>query len=78
MLFHNTEKTETHHGNALQVLFVTRTTTPKSLTEAGVVFLLHKLVFIVSLVDCCGRIRLNVSIPLLEKLSSTENTLLSF
>jgi len=51
MMFHNTEKTETRHGNAPQVLFVARTTMPKSLTEAGFVFLLHKLVFIVSHVD---------------------------
>jgi len=34
MLFHNTEKTETRHGNAPQVLFVGRTTTAKYLTEA--------------------------------------------
>jgi len=51
MMFHNTEKTETRHGNAPQILFVARTTTPKSLKEADVVFLLHKLVFIVSRVD---------------------------
>jgi len=29
MLFHDTEKTETLHGNAPQVLFVARTTTAK-------------------------------------------------
>jgi len=29
MLFHNTEKTETRHGNAPQALFVARTTTAK-------------------------------------------------
>jgi len=29
MLFHNKEKTETRHGDALQVLFVARTTTAK-------------------------------------------------
>jgi len=51
MMFHNTEKTETHDGNAPQVLFGARTTAPKSLKEAGFVFLLHKLVFIVSLVN---------------------------
>jgi len=51
MAFHNTETTETRHGNAPQILFVARTTTPKSLKEAGFVFLLHKLVFIVSRVD---------------------------
>jgi len=51
MMFHKTEKTETHHGNAPQILFGTRTTTPKSLKEAGFVFLFHKLVFIVPLVD---------------------------
>jgi len=27
MMFHNTEKTETRHGNAPQVLFIPRTTT---------------------------------------------------
>ena len=48
---HNTEKTEACHGNAPQIFFVARTTTPKSLKEAGHVFLLHKLVFIVSRVD---------------------------
>jgi len=51
MMFHNTEKTETRHGNTPQILVVARTTTPKSLKEAGFVFLLHKLVFIVSRVD---------------------------
>jgi len=66
-MFHNTEKTETRHGNAPQILFVARTTTPKSLKEADVVFLLHKRVFIVSRVDWCARIRLNVRISLLEK-----------
>jgi len=52
MMFHNTEKTETCHGNAPHILFVARTTTPKSLKEAGFVFLLHNLLFIVSRVDC--------------------------
>jgi len=33
MMFHNTEKTETRHGNAPQILFAARTTTPKSLKE---------------------------------------------
>jgi len=33
MMFHNTEKAETHHGNAPRILFVTRSTTPKSLKE---------------------------------------------
>jgi len=51
MMFHNTEKRETRHGNAPQIFFVARTTTPKSLKEAGFVFLLHKLVFTVSRVD---------------------------
>jgi len=51
MMFHNTEKTETRHGNTPQTSFVVRTTTPKSLKEAGFVFLLHKLVYIVSRVD---------------------------
>jgi len=50
-MFHNIEKTETCHGNVPQTLFGARTTTPKSLKEAGLVFLLHKLVFIVSRVD---------------------------
>jgi len=45
MMFHNTEKTGTHHGNAPQILFVARTTTPKSLKEAGFVFLLHTFVY---------------------------------
>jgi len=44
MMFHNTEKTETCHGNAPQILFGARTTTPKWLTEAGFAFVLHKLV----------------------------------
>jgi len=51
MMFHNTEKTGTRHGNAPQTLFGARTTTSKSLKKTGFVFLLHKLVFIVSLVD---------------------------
>jgi len=51
MMFHNTEKTGTHHENAPQISFGARTTTPKSLKEAGFVYLLHKLVFIVSRVD---------------------------
>jgi len=50
MMFHNTEKTETHHENAPQIFFGARTTTPKSLKKAGFVFL-HKLVVIVSRVD---------------------------
>ena len=62
MMFHNTEKVETGHGNAQQILFVGRTTASKSLKEAGFVFLLHKLVFIVSRVDWCARIWLNVRI----------------
>jgi len=49
----------------------------KSLKEAGFVFLLHKLVFIVSYVDWCARIRLNVRISVLEKESATESTLRS-
>jgi len=49
--FKNTEKRETRHGNAPQILCFARTITPKSLKEAGFVFLLHKLVFIVSRVD---------------------------
>jgi len=57
-MFHNTEKTETCHGNVPQVLFVARTTMAKLLIAAGFVFLLHKLVLNVSLVDC-ARIRLN-------------------
>ena len=55
MMFHNTEKTETRHENASQISFGARTTTPKSLKEAGFVFLLHKLAFIVSRVDWCVR-----------------------
>jgi len=35
MLFHNTEKTETRHENATKVYFISRTTTVKLLTEAG-------------------------------------------
>jgi len=70
-------KTETRHGNAPQILFGAWTTTPKSLKEAGFVFLLHKLVFIVSRVDWCARIRLNVRISLLEKDPATGSTLLS-
>jgi len=50
MMFHNTEKIETCHRNVPQVLFVTRTTMAKWLTEAGFVFLPHKLVLNVSLV----------------------------
>jgi len=77
MMFHNSEKTETRHGNAPLILFGARTTTPKSLKEAGFVFLLHKLVFIVSRVDWCARIRHNVLISLLEKESATGSTLRS-
>ena len=73
MIFHNAE---THHGNALQILFVARTTTPKSLKEAGFVFL-HKFVCIVSRVDWCVWVWLNVRISLLEKESVTGSTLRS-
>jgi len=51
MMFHSTDKTGTRHENASQISFVASTTTPKSLKEAGFVFLLHKLVLIVSGVD---------------------------
>jgi len=51
MMFHNTEKTETRHENAPQILFGARTTTPNALKEGGFVFFLHKLVFVVSRVD---------------------------
>jgi len=74
-MFHNTEKTETRHGNVPQILFGARTTTPKSLEEADFAFLLHKLVFIVSRV--CTRMRLTVLISLLEKESATGSTLKS-
>jgi len=60
-----------------QILFVARTTTPKSLKEAGFVFLLHKFVCIVSRVDWCARVRLNERISLLEKESATGSTLRS-
>ena len=49
----------------------------KVVDRNGFVFLFHKLVLNVSLVDWCARIRLNVSIYLLEKESSTGSTLLS-
>jgi len=45
--------------------------------SGGFVFLLHKVMFIVSLVDWCARIRLHVRISLLERDSSTGSTLLS-
>jgi len=51
MMFHNTEKRETRHGNAPQILCVARTTMPKSLKEDVFLFLLHKLAFTVSRVD---------------------------
>jgi len=50
-MFHNTEKAETRHGNAPQMLFVATTSRPKSLIGTGFVFLLHKNVLIVSRVD---------------------------
>jgi len=74
---HNTEKTETRRRNTPQILFGARTTTPKSLKEAGFVFILHKLVFVVSRVDWCARVRLNARISLLEKESVTGSTLRS-
>ena len=46
----------------------------ENVVEAGFVFLLHKLLSIVSLVDWCARIRLNVRISLLEKKSATGST----
>jgi len=64
IMFH---KTEACHGNAPQIFFVARTTTAISLKEAGFVFLLHELVFIVSRVDWCARIRLNMRTSVLEK-----------
>jgi len=76
-MFHNIEKAETRHGNAPQILFGARTTAPKSLKEAGFVFLLHKFLFIVSRVDWCARIRLNERISLLQKESATGSTLRS-
>ena len=76
-MFHNTEKTETRHRNAPQILFGARTTTPKSLKEAGFVFLLQKLVLIVSSIDWCAQIPLNVRISLLERESATGSTLRS-
>ena len=55
-MFHNTEKTETRHGNAPQVLFGARTTAPFVLKEAGFVFLsLFQIVLIVSRVGWFGR-----------------------
>jgi len=51
MMFYNTEKRETRHGNAPQIVCLARITTPKTLKEAGLVFLLHKLVFTISRVD---------------------------
>ena len=77
MVFHNTENKETCHVNAPEILFVARATTPKSLKEAGFVFLLHKLVFIVSLVDWYARTRLAARISLLEKESATGSMLRS-
>ena len=76
-MFRNTEKTETCHGNAPQILFSAGIPTPKSLKEADFVFTFHKLVFIVSRVDWCARIRLNVPISLWEKESGTGSTLRS-
>jgi len=76
-MFHNAEKTKTRHGNAPQVLFVARITTPKSLKEAGFIFLFHKLVCIVSRVDWRARIRLNMRISLLKKQFATGSTLKS-
>jgi len=75
MMFHNTENTETSHGNTPQILFVARTTTPKSLKEAVFVILLHKLAFIVSRVDWCAWIKTNLPISPLEKESTTGSTL---
>jgi len=77
MMFHSTKTTETRHGNVPQILFGARTTTPKPLKEADFVFLLHKLLFIVSRVDWCVRIRLNMRISLLEKESTTGSILRS-
>jgi len=74
MMFHNTEKTETCHGNVLQILLVTRMA--KLLTEAGFISLIHKVVFIVLLVDWCVQIRLHMHISLLEQESLTGSTLL--
>jgi len=52
MLFHNSEKTETRHGNAPQVLFVARTTTAKYSTEVDLLLVtglqrFHKSLIIV-------------------------------
>ena len=73
-MFHNTEKTKTRHGNAQQILFIARTTTPKSLKEAVFVFLLHKLVFVVSRVDRCARMRLNVRISFSKRICDWNRT----
>jgi len=50
-MFYKTEKRGTRHGNAPQISCFARTTMPKSLKEAGFVFLLHKLMFTISRVD---------------------------
>ena len=62
-----TEKTETCHGNVLPALVVARTTRVKQLTGAGFVFLVHKSVLNVSLLDWCARVRQNVRHFLIRK-----------
>jgi len=71
-----TQKRQTPHGNAPQILFVARTTTPKSLKETGFVFLLHKVVFIVSRKLMCAETT-KYAHSLLEQKSATGSTLRS-
>ena len=78
MIFHNTEKTEIRYGNAPKFSsFIRRQDhNGKVVDRNWLCFLLHQLVFIVSLVDWCAQIQLNVRIPWLEKESATGSTFL--
>jgi len=57
----DTSTIDIRHGNAPQISFVVRTISAKQLTEAGFVFVLHKVVFVVSIVDYCVWSRISLS-----------------
>jgi len=74
-MFHNTEKTETRHEKYHKSYSTPELQRP-IVEWSWLCFSLHKL-FIVSRVDLCGRVRLNVRISLLKKESATGSTLRS-
>ena len=79
MIFHNicnTVKklvTEMHHKS----YSLPEPQPRSSLTEAGFGFLLRKVMFIVSLADCCAQIRPSEGISLIDRNYTSGSTLLN-